>query len=303
MCDHSNKRLFPEIDLSKVPERFRALQLCRICSYVYRECENMGQLNCRFHPRDPKLMEDEDGTVALRYPCCGIVARTYEDSRIRADIFSDGCTLCDHQALENCIINNQNSELHIQLPPETTTSFHSNADRHTCKRIYDIDLLEVFPTEMTRKFNIPKPHPDLIIRSFASMEQFTTWLEEPNAFVQTYVGGLSGRVIREPRERVSKNSLGANYLRALTSNSKQAKGSELSRDELRMANMQALYHNTWKETVPQSESSALLYRRPQDFFRKSRAEQIDGEIQVYQRGRRERGVLWQRRGKATGIVI
>lgn len=302
MCDHvSETNLFPQINLAKVPEHLRELRFCRICSYIYRECENMGQLNCRFHPHNPEPYEDADHNQLLRYPCCGITAHADKIGRVTGQLYSDGCTLCDHLPMENCEVYSEGARFRIRLPEDINTPFHTENTRETYKRIYNIDFLEVFPSDMTRKFNIPAPHADLIVSSFSSLDEFNAWLEEPDAFVETYVGGLSGRRIREPRSRLSKNSLGANYIRAVTAATRPAAASELSAGELRRANLQASYHNTWKEAVPITESSALLYRRPEDFFRQTQPTQIRGEIVVYQRGKRQLGILWKRRGKPTGI--
>lgn len=305
MCDQrdEDKQIFPQIDLSRVPDAFRELKLCKICSYVYRECENMGQLNCRFHPRDPDPVEDKNGYVSLRYPCCGIPAQAHGKGRVDDYIYSDGCTMCDHLPLENCTVGNLTSELRIQLPPDMTTSFYTDTNRDSYTKIYDIDLLEVFPSEMTRKFNIPAPQSYLIVASFDSIDAFNVWLTQSASVVETYVGGLTGRAIREPRERISKNSLGAHYLRALGEKTRPARETELSESELRRVNVLAMYHNTWKEHVSHTESSALLYHKPQDFFRLTLPGYVDGEIVVYQRGRSQQNVLWGRRGKPTGIVI
>ena len=305
MCDQrdDDKQIFPQIDLSRVPDEFRELQFCKICSYVYRECENMGQLNCRFHPRDPVIGEDAHGDISLRYPCCGILARAYGKERVADYVYSDGCTMCDHLPFEGCTLSNTTSELRIQFPHDMNTSFFTDTSRETYKKIYDIDMLEVFPADMTRRFSIPAPHPYLVVASFDSIDAFNAWLAQPTSAVETYIGGLTGRSIREPRERISTNSLGVRYLRAMTTQSRQATETELSADELRRANLLAVYHNTWKESVPQTESSALLYHRPADFFRVTRPVNVDGEIVVYQRGHPRKKVLHQRRGKPTGIVI
>lgn len=305
MCDQHDRsgRVFPGIDLALVPERFREQKLCRICSYIFRECENMGQLNCRFHPKKPEPTEDQHGNITSVYPCCGIVARTRNDDFIGPDVYSDGCTACDHLAMDDCTVTSLFSEVKIQLPRDIDTPFLTDKSRSTYKRIYDIDLLEVFPVEMSRKFGIPMPHPDLIVRSFRSKDEYDTWISQSTEVVRTTVGGSNGRHIEEPRSRIAKNSLGVHYLRVAADASRPATESELTPAEVRRAKMQAMYRNTWKETVPHSETTALFYSRPEDFFRHTTAAGIEGGILLYQRGLREKGVLWDRRGKATGIVI
>lgn len=290
------------IDLPNVPEAFQKHQYCRICNYVYRECENMGQLNCRFHPKPLKIEIDDNGSIVTSYPCCGITPRVFGEKTDKFNVYSDGCTMCDHLAMDSASVTHSGSQIHVQLPHDFSTPFYRSRTRESYLHVFDIDMLEVFPCDLSRRYNIPAPYNNLVLKKFDTVDAFEEWLNNAALYVKTHVGGSLGRAIAEPRERIGKNSLGVQYIRKMKTSQVVMSADDMPELELREANMRASYSNTWKETVPYSESTVLSYSHPSDFFRIQRTGNFNGPVLLYQRASHVTGVSHARRGTKADIV-
>jgi hypothetical protein len=205
--------------------------------------------------------------------------------------------------MEGVVIKYVNGETSITLPRDLNTSFHSENSREYYLKIHDTEFIEIFPMQLHTEFKIPIPDQSLWLREFGSVSEFEQVFAARGTSPQTIRAtiGSSAREVVLTTEMVTTSSIGAKYIHQFGSVS--TRHTDVSGSELRQARLQAQYHNTWKEVLHQTESNVLSYSQAEDFIGRRAREKITGKIIIYQRAAKELGILCERRGYKTGIVI
>lgn len=287
------------MNVANLPEQFRELHVCKICRYLFREGENLGHGACRYHPLSA-VPKTDMGSGSVEYPCCGFVQTGFKGNP-EGTIFPDGCTHCDHFPLEGASVLFHGDNIQIDLPRDLNTSFYETHPAEYYLTVYDDELVEVFPMELHRKFQVPIPAKALHLATFATRTELETFLRDKKKTIQITIAG-GAKEIAISTDTLEKKSVGLQYVRA-HGKATAREVNQLPLHERRRAELLATYHNTWKEKLVQTESNVLHYHQPRDFIGMGKATELEGPFLLYQRAWPTRNILWSRRGISTKILF